>query len=67
MKLNFTIASHDAMLEAVDSKSNKLYIIYQLNNECEATVAGQHLVFGDLYECLDVCNRYNRIINGGEC
>jgi len=54
MKLNFVIAPYDGMLEA--NAGEFYYIIYQLGNTMKATINGEDLLDGNLYECLDACN-----------
>lgn len=56
MKLNFIIAADDGMLECNNGKY--YYIIWQLGNVVKATVNGEDLLTGDLYECLDACNHH---------
>ena len=62
-KLHWIIAPHDGMLESHDDKNN-LFTIYDNNTNGKmntvAWVDGKRYEFkGDLYECLDFCNRIN--------
>lgn len=56
MKLNFEISPDYAMLEA--RELDRMYSIFQMGDKCDAVVNGEHLISGDLYECLDVCNQH---------
>lgn len=56
MKLDFEILPDDGMLEA--RELDRVYCIFQMKDKCDAVVNGEHLISGDLYECLDACNQH---------
>lgn len=61
-KLPFTICADDGMLEARDTGTKYHYNIFQLGGLCRAVVypwePTEELCVGDLYECLDACNKH---------
>lgn len=62
-KLPFIICANDGMLEARDNGTKYNYTIFQLDELCRAVVypwepTEEELCVGDLYECLDACNRH---------
>lgn len=60
MKLNFNMLCGDGILEA--RESNRIYAIVALNNKgnsFKAVVDCEILLdIGNLYECLDACNKH---------
>ncbi len=62
MRIDFEIAPYDGMLEG--AILNRYYIIYQIGDTMQATVNGETLISGDLYECLDACNNHAERTNG---
>ena len=60
-KLPFQICT-DGILEARNNGTKYNYIIFQFNEMCHAVVypwePTEELCVGDLYECLDACNKH---------
>lgn len=61
-KLSFIIWADDGILEARDNGTKYHYTIFQVNELCRAVVwpwePTEVLCEGDLYECLDACNKH---------
>lgn len=62
MQLKFFMVPHDSMLEAKGEGTRYSYIIFGFENGMfRATVNPSEeyvLLEGDLYQCLDVCNKH---------
>lgn len=53
-RLNFNLLN--GILQAVES--DKTYCIFQIGENFNATVNSDHLISGNLYECLEICNKH---------
>ncbi len=56
MQLDFVILPDDGMLEA--RELDRVYCIFQMKDKCDATVNGEPLFSGSIYECLNSCNSH---------